>query len=142
MGQRHPLTKLRHYPGFLPQDQAIWERFLDSDHPDLLTAEYNVHVGPGVNAPSHFTPNLRKMATKITQMRIDVIVRSAATAYIVEIKPRAGATALGQALTYAYLYRAEYSPIETVQPVVLTDGLIPGVEPAYALHSVAVWLVH
>lgn len=136
-----PPRKFPRYPHLLPGDTKLWEIFLEGNHPDILTVVYDVHVGPGADIPSNLPDNIKRMATAITQYRIDVVIHTNTKIHPVEIKPQAGLTALGQALGYAHMYRLERSPDLPVQATVLTNFLKPGLATLYKTYGVDVWLV-
>lgn len=136
-----PFRRFPKYPHLLPGDVKLWELFLDANHPDILTVVYDVHLGPGTEIPTNLPDNIKRMATAITQYRVDVIVSTKTTIHPVEIKPQAGLTALGQALGYTYMYKLERSPDLPVQATVLTNFLKPGLATLYKSYGVEVWTV-
>lgn len=136
-----PFRRFPKYPHLLPGDVKLWEIFLAGDHPNILNVTYDVHLGPGAQIPTNLPENIKRMAKAITQYRVDVVIHQPNSIPIVEIKPQAGLTALGQALGYAFLYKKERSPALPVRPTVLTNFLKPGLEPLYKTYDVNVWLV-
>lgn len=141
MGQRFPLQRQHHYPHFQPEHRQLWELFLDSPHPDLIDVEYDVPVGPTTFPVTDVDPETRRLAEALTRRRIDALVRGPQSIYVIEIKPRAGLEAFGQALGYSWLYAREFHPPELVIPVVLTDVAVPGIPELLRAHGVALWLV-
>lgn len=141
MEQRFPLKRLHSYPHLLPEDTEIWNGFLDAPHPDLLDVEYDLRIGPPTFDVDDVDPITRKLALALNRRRIDVVIHGVTTIYVVEIKPRAGLNAFGQALGYSWLYRQEINPPNIVQPVVMTDEIIPGMADLYKAFGVALWIV-
>ena len=109
------------YPHLAPQDKIIWDKFID-DHPDYFdSVDYDVRVGTGqtISAKPHAMTAEEWRAH--TQKRIDVVGYKDDLIYIVELKPSASFSAIGQAVSYALLYRAEFNPKEKILPTIITD---------------------
>ncbi len=136
-----PLRHFPKYPHLLPGDVTLWEIFLARDHPDNITVVYDLHLGPGAELPTNLPDNIKRMATAITQYRVDVVIYYPDRIHVTEIKPQAGLTALGQALGYAFLYRAERPSDLRIVPTVLTNFLKPGLQKLYDAYGVEVWTV-
>lgn len=141
MGQRFPLERLRSYPHLSPEDTTIWNGFIDSPHDDLIDVEYDVHVGPTSFPTDNVDPETKQLADALTRRRADAVVYGFQTIYVVEIKPRAGLEAMGQALGYSWFYRRDRNPPNLVQPTVLTDQALPEIPELYHSFGVALWVV-
>jgi hypothetical protein len=96
------------YPHLLPQDVGVWELFLATHDQFFDTLDYDVRVGVGRPREDLPTPNMRRMATDLSQRRIDVVGHTANVRTIIEITHSAGLKALGQMHAYPPLYRATY----------------------------------
>lgn len=102
--------KLRKYPHLLPADVALWERWLDK-HGDFFAAvEYDVHVGGEVVRWSEWSDKFYAMATTLEAKRIDVVGHKPGEIWIVEVKPEAGVSAIGQLVSYRILYVEKFQP--------------------------------
>lgn len=96
------------YPHLLPDDVVVWEQFLKA-HPNLFhTLDYDVRIGVGRPRPDLPDANLRKMATDLSQRRIDVVGHQDEIRTIIEITHSAGLKALGQLHAYPILYAQTY----------------------------------
>lgn len=120
-----PFGKRNWYPHMMPEDVAIWERFIEQ-FPDAYDhCQYDVLVGKApdfvVNNPD---PAMQKQAN-LYQYRIDVVGFKGDQIDIIELKPRAGTAVLGQINGYRHLYMRDYLPPETPKAVVITNELRP-----------------
>lgn len=128
--------RLHKYPGMRPHDVAIWNQYI-KNHPNAHTRVwYDVPLGdPFPDATEH--DHVHKTgAFDVSRWRIDVLAESENGIAIIELKPNAGASALGQALAYEKLIRKEWKLEVPTIPVVLTDTLSPITEEAARLLGV------
>ena len=121
--------ELRHwYPHMMPYDVAIWERFI-KQFPDAYDfAQYDVKVG---SAPEHSTivsPETGGDSINLYKKKIDVVGLKAEQIDIIELKPNAGPSALGQLRGYGVLYVKEFNPPTTPKLVLITDRLMPDMD--------------
>lgn len=108
-----------------PNDIAIWERFL-TDYPNAYDKVlYDVALGAARSAAGPLEPNIRKDWTLLTQKKIDVVGFRGNEIHIIEVKPNAGASALGQVLQYVALYRNYIDPDSRPVPILLSDSFSP-----------------
>ena len=109
----------------MPADVIIWERFIDA-HPKAYDwVEYDVKVGTVPDfiddLPEGDMRNLRALYEK----KIDVIGHRPGGPDIIELKPRAGAGAIGQVKRYTMLYKRDIDIASIPDPVIITDALTP-----------------
>jgi len=117
----YPYKKLHHYPHLLADDVVLWERFIET-YPDYFeSCNYDVHVGNNITLPDDWAPNYQKMAKELSQFRIDVIAWKNDIPTIVEIKPRASTTAIGQIIVYRTLFAREYPNYPAPKSMIITD---------------------
>lgn len=115
------LTPQKHYPHLRPAEIAIWRAFL-RDHSDpQLQCAYDVHVGSIPTIANDLPPAIQKHAASVYPKKIDVIVFTDNRTAIIEIKPYAGLSAIGQALSYTYLFSQDYPDLPNPFPCILTD---------------------
>lgn len=120
-----PLQQLRKYPHMLPADAQLWTRYLETNPFPAAHVRYDVHVGTPAPVPEGTGPNYARMIQALSTKRIDALVILPDKTLVVEVKPHAGATAVGQALCYALLYRQENPLIAPPTPTILTDTAQP-----------------
>jgi hypothetical protein len=107
-------------PGFLPKDQIIWTNFLDS-HPEIpADIDYNVRVGKGFDPGPNWEPSARQAAIANSQLRLDAVVEWQGAWWIFEVKPRCGASAVGQLLQYEVLYEESYPNNRPIKLAIVT----------------------
>lgn len=115
--------------GMAPADQAIWVRYLMQGGNLYAPFTYNLRVGDGLQMPPDSSEMDRKTAWALTTKRIDVMCASADALRIIEVKQYAGASAVGQLITYRDLYRKTYNPVHNLEMWLITDQLQPDMKP-------------
>lgn len=121
----YDLEKLRKYPHMLARDVALWERFIDR-HPDYYQeVAYDVKVGKGVELPPDYPGNIKTDALALTRKRIDVVGIRPEGVDVIEVKPLAGLSAIGQVVSYRILFELEQGDGRAIRAVILTDRKDP-----------------
>lgn len=116
------------YPNLREGETFIWNRFLEK-YPDAYTETiYNLHLGEGAEIPAGTEENIARDFKLLTQYKIDVVGFNKDQIDIIEIKPYAGASAIGQVISYAELYKKHINPNARPNLVILTDQLRPDTE--------------
>lgn len=116
------------YPHLKPLDTAIWERFLEK-YPEAYThVMYDLAVGEGAPIAPGEEENLAHMQKTLTQRKIDVVGFAPGKLDIIELKPAAGPSALGQVNSYVALYKRDRDPTSDPQAVIITDRLLPDMQ--------------
>jgi len=113
--------KLRLYPHMFPRDIEIWERYLKIYKKDYQQFLYDVKIGSVPQFPNGLPPEIYKMGEDLWKKRIDVVGIKTNEIEVIEVKPNAGLSALGQVLGYAKIYTDEKKPSLPVYPVLITD---------------------
>ena len=135
----YPYEKRYKYPHLAPNDVEIWERFI-SAYPDrYTTVTYDFALG---SVPVSSSPDLGEIggnSSRLYQRRMDVVAQSEGETHIIEIKPNASASALGQVLAYAELYKQFIDPSAKTVPILLTDRV--GTDMALLAHAMGVTLI-
>lgn len=121
----YPPAKLRRYPHMFPGDIALWERFLVKFGNQYLGFTYDVKVGAGVAVADDFTREYAFMVESLSKYRIDVVGRRRDVIEIIEVKPEARSSAIGQALTYLELYTRDMKPTAATRAAIVTDRELP-----------------
>lgn len=129
------------YPHMLPADVILWERFLSRYREEYDKFEYDVHVGKVKPIYPTSPVNLMKLAEAVSRKRIDVVAYKDIFRVIIEVKPYAGLSALGQLLGYEILYRREYPGPYTLMLGVVTDRLDEDMEVLFDHYNIHVWVV-
>lgn len=97
----------RKYPHLLPDEAETWTRFLVA-YPDYFElVEYDVHVGKGAVPDPSWSAETIRMAAAITRKRIDVVGWRLGEVWLIDVKDRAGISAVGCMLAYESLWLAD-----------------------------------
>ncbi len=116
------------YPHMAPADKAIWERFIVANPSAFDSVAYDVPVGIGTDMDTVVNPETGGDINKLYQRKIDVVAVKDGKLFVVELKPRASTAALGQVQGYVVLFKRDYQVGVPVNPVVITDELLPDME--------------
>ena len=108
------------YPHMFPGDVAVWERFLDSYGSIYTGFQYDIMCGVECEQFPRWEENYRRDAAVLSRLRIDAVGYRSDGIDIIEVKPRAGAAAIGQILTYRDLFIQDYKPSQSVRGVIVT----------------------
>lgn len=120
--------KLRIYPHMLPADVGLWERFLERYGHEFAGFDYDVHVGGRIERQSQWTDEIYEMGSSLVAKRIDAIGYRPGETWIIEVKPEAGVTSVGQLVTYRILYISKFAPIVPLVCVLVCSNILPDEE--------------
>lgn len=127
------------YPHMKPYDIAIWEKFME-EFPDMYDyCQYDVPVG---QVPPHALDAVSAeggTAEMLYKRKIDVVAYKGDQIDIIELKPNAGMSAIGQVNGYRMLYIRDYSPSVTPKAIIITDSVDP--DTAHVAHEQGVQIV-
>lgn len=99
--------------------KRLWTSFIHNN-PDLFThVAYDVHVGAGCKLDPNWPEYIKKMATKLTQKKIDVVALRNERLWCIEIKEFLDVTSPGQALAYCHLLDLHFLTDRSPQAAVL-----------------------
>ena len=109
------------YRHLMPEDTAIWRKFIRNGRylPDEVW--YDIRVGMGINLPAGRPEWMERFAEYNYKKRIDIVGRKGGTWWVIECKPAAGVVALGQIIYYTEAFRREHAGQGRVLPVIITD---------------------
>lgn len=127
------------YPHMKPLDVAIWERFIDQNPNAYETVQYDFNVGdpPPFNTLMDDGEDLNQDA--LYRLKIDVVGKKGNSIDIIEIKPSAGASAIGQVQSYQKLYIRDKWGVGKIGMVILTNKIMPNMD--YLAKSAGVRLI-
>lgn len=135
----YPYEQLHHYPHLGPTDLKIWDEFIHKNPGRFDEVMYDYRVGEATCDDEDLPKNVRGAWHDLTRWRVDVIANDKRAIHIIEVKPRANAKALGQAVAYTALFIDNARPTLPVVPVVLTDIIIPSTVQAAKAMGVMLW---
>lgn len=134
MAGRFVYGKRRRYPHMLGEDVAVWERFVGKFPGRFDSVDYDWRVGDGVAVDPEWDEAYVRMARMLSQKRIDVVGWNGGAATIVEVKDRAGLSALGQVEGYRILFVRDFPTLGT-PGVLLVCGRISPDDAAVMVRS-------
>lgn len=116
------------YPHMSEADKAIWERVINKYPGAYNSVQYDFHVGdpPPFNTLMDDDSDLNQ--DKLYRLRIDVVGESEDFIDIIEIKPKAGPSVIGQVKGYKALFERDEEPKKPVRAIIITDMLNPNME--------------
>jgi len=152
------------YPHMGVYEALIWERFLSKGLIKFEKLEYDVRVGKA-NVPKWLEDKLRALERLIkqdyekyykeyevvkatyesyaalTKLRIDVVGHTRDAVWIIEVKTRAGRSALGQVLSYMHWYRIDYKPTKPIIGAVVCEATDPNMPPLFDKFGIRLFIV-
>ena len=106
----------------LPEDREIWRRFLELFEDNFESYIYDRLVGPRYDwGEFDLPPGVARLAERLYALRIDVLAQREGETWVIEVKPLAGLSALGQVLAYDYFIRKLPDTTPFVGRMIVTD---------------------
>ena len=124
-----------------PADVAIWNRFMAANPTAFEAVAYDVAVGEGAEFDTNTRPDGGGDVNRLYQRKIDVVAQAGDVLYIIEIKPRATTAAIGQVKGYMRLFARDYNPKQAMQPLIITDSLMPEMQYLCDVENVKIFVV-
>jgi hypothetical protein len=115
------------YPGLLPAESAIFNAWAQANPNAFDSVDFNVRVGPGFDPGPSWTPAQRQNAILNTQWRIDAVGWLKGYPTLIEVKYRAGTTALGALLGYRHHFTAQYPQFPSPPLMLIAYRLQPNI---------------
>jgi hypothetical protein len=128
------------FPHLLPDDAAVWQRFLDAEKPAVEIIYYDVRVGEGRPVGQEYTSAIQKMARDLSQRRIDAILVNGSTHTICEVTTVATLKAVGQLAVYEHLYRLQQSIPITIKKLLVCSSLDPDLKSYCDQFAIPYWV--
>lgn len=120
--------KRYNYPHMKPRDVAIWERFIDR-YPDAYeTCQYDFGLGDIPPFMEQTSSPQGQAMRELYRLKIDVLGFKGDTIDLIEVKPEAGTSSIGQVVGYVELYKRDMKPTKPVRAVIVTDTLKPNMD--------------
>lgn len=116
------------YPHLSPEDSLIWNRFILRFPDYFFKVSYDLKVGKPRDYSKFPKGKIRDDLELLSRKRIDVVGWRKNQIYIMELKPSASFSALGQALGLAELFRRDFYYKEIIKPCVITNQEIPDIK--------------
>lgn len=110
------------------EEKAIFIRWLQAGASKFAPFAYDVRVGDGLIMPAGSSGYAVRSAYALTTKRIDAVYQHDGTTVIVEVKRRAGLSAIGQLLGYRDLYAKTPGFTGALSMLLVTDELQPDMQ--------------
>lgn len=104
MSGRFVYEKRLRYPHMIGDDHTVWDRFILKFPDRFDSVDYDWRVGEGMVTDPSWDDETKRMATMISQKRIDVVGWNDNFPTLVEVRRRIGLGSLGQILGYKMLF--------------------------------------
>ncbi len=124
------------YPHMSVADTAIWNRYIEKFPTAYDSCEYDFHVGEPPKFNTLYDDGSDKNQDKLYRLRIDVVAHKDGKTCIIEIKPSAGPSSIGQLNTYARFYEEDINNGVAVDEKILTDIEMPSMDRACKIAGV------
>lgn len=118
------------YPNMFPLDVAVWERFLDKLGDQYIGFHYDITCGKPTTVGDALPDEYKRDAEILSRLRIDVVGEKANGVDIIEVKPKANMSAIGQLLTYKECYTADFAPSKPVAMLLVCGQIDQNFESA------------
>ncbi len=125
MPGQYPYALRYKYPHLKPQDVAIWARFIQAKPGYYESVDYDLAVGDKPRFDTTVEPQTGGTNEFNYRRKIDVVGYRAGVVEVVEIKPSASPSTIGQILGYKMLYLNYIDPAAKVEAVIITDRVMP-----------------
>jgi hypothetical protein len=106
------------FPGLLPREILVLRSWLRLHEAEYDRFDFNLRLGAGFDPGPTFPDNIRKMAIANTQKRVDAVAYNGMEVTLIEVKDRAGFSAIGQLVGYFHMWRAAH-PTESTPKLLL-----------------------
>jgi hypothetical protein len=128
--KRFPFKLLPKYPHLLSADIEVWEEFI-LQYPNYFDhVDYDVHVGKGIEHDPEWDASTKKMATSLSQHRIDALGWNGDQPTIIEVKPNCNTQAIGQIAVYLNLFISTYPELPKPKKLIICTRFNDDVLPA------------
>jgi hypothetical protein len=119
-----------------PGDKAIWLRYLIQGGAQFAPFTYDLRVGNGLDMGPNASTFQKNAAHALTTKRIDALCHVAGNVRIIEVKQRAGLSAIGQLIGYRELYCQTINPAANCDMWLVTDSLQPDMRALLILNNI------
>ena len=120
-----PYKKLERYPHLSPREKEIWDRFIEKNPQFFKEVIYDARVGEGRNYSDYPEDKIREDMEYLSKKRIDVIGLIGDDVYVIEIRPKANLSAVGNALGLAELVKNVFPAYKIIISAIITDEILP-----------------
>jgi len=135
--QRLQADRLR-FPGLLPREVLVLKAWLVLHESEYTRFDYNVRLGQGTDPGPTFPEEVRKMAIQNSQKRVDAVAFKSDAATLIEVKDRAGFSAVGQIVGYDALWRTQFPSSPAPLLLVVCNRFVPDILPVLQRNNIGI----
>jgi hypothetical protein len=117
------------FPGLLPREILVFRAWLKLHESEYDRFDYNVRLGSGFDPGPTYPQNIRDMAVANTQKRVDAVGYKGEQVTLIEVKDRAGFSAVGQLVGYLHLYKATNPTKNTPRQLMVANRIADDLMP-------------
>lgn len=129
------------FPGLIPRELIVMLAWLKLHAAEYTRVDGNVRLGPGYDPGPTYAPEIRRMAIANTQSRIDAVAYKGTEVTLIEVKLRAGPSAVGQLMSYEALWIAAHPADPAPGLLLVANRLTSGLETVLQHHGLNYELV-
>lgn len=120
MQGKYEYKEMSAFPHMGPEDTLVWRRFLEQYKDQYDSVDYDTKVG---FVPLFVTQDKDAVGGDIANLylrKIDVVGFANEEINIIEVKPKAGFSTVGQILGYVALWKEKYKDARTIHAAIVT----------------------
>jgi len=136
MRGRFNFELLSSYPHLSPRESEIWNRFIQKYPTYCERVDYDIAVGNVPIMEEELEEEWEHNARYLGSYKIDAVGYDKGKHFIFEIRHRAGPSALGNLMTYMFLYQERVGEGVDAEPVLVTDLERPDIRRLCAEHDI------
>lgn len=138
---QYKYERLAYYPHMGPADVHLWNEFIEKYPTAFETCDYDVLVGQGVNVGDTANDIYAHDFRQLTQKRIDIVGYRPSEIWIIEVRPYAGASAMGHILGYKRLFQEKHPSETNINMAIITNAEQSDFAPLYKENGITLWTV-
>lgn len=119
------------FPHMGPEDTKVWQRFITAFPEAYDTVSYDIKIGPVPSFVTRDEQNIGGNISNLYRRKIDVVGFKGNNVDIIEVKPTAGMSTVGQILGYLMHWQNEIGENIKANPVIVCS------EAALDVHMLA-----
>lgn len=125
-------------PHMARRDLPLWSRFLDELGNKYTGFFYDAALGDGTDPGPDQPDEFRYAFVRLTRLRADAIGVQPTNWTLFEVRPNAGAGALGALVTYRALWMEDPPDVRPLNAVLITDTIRPQLLALYQEQRITV----
>lgn len=138
--QRLQADRLR-FPGLLPREVLVLKAWLRLHEAEFDRFDYNVRLGEGHDPGPQFPQEIRRQAILNTQKRVDAVAYKSDQPTLIEVKDRAGFSAIGQIVGYDALWRHQFPASPAPKLLLVCNRFAADILPVLAKQGIELAVV-